>query len=321
MRNRYVFIVPSATKHHEQRELEEMNRLGEYVTDFEGRGRHKSFQFGWAAGFRSRTFMAVAEERMKLAENDDYVQQLSFDNNIRGLPHQNRRKKAASNKILEGHCVDKLIDPDELSATFLISDTQDTSSPWVLLGVDAKANIHVLDHGIEELLVGYEEDEFGRPAGLYHDHWNRFYGDYKPTLMLIDEGGTRTSEVCALVQYDDSGESSLTRATVDVLIMKRMWMKRMNFYFLVESISLDRIRIHGGFWQIRIGIMISCFISCMQWKIAVAITFTLSQVISVMISSLSRSWRSDRQRTHQMRRFQSGMPGLMMNGVMTTLTV
>lgn len=181
---------------HVQNDMEKMNELGDYIAEKPHKENHISCQFGWLAGFRSRTFLGAAEEIMKVKNNDTYVQQLSLDNNTRGLPHQDRRKKNADNKTLEGHCVDELIDPKLISASFLVSDSQKASNPWVLVGVDERDNDHVLSHGIAQDLEDLTEDE-----------WNRFYGDYKPTMSLIDEGGGtgRSEEVINAVLDDDTG--------------------------------------------------------------------------------------------------------------------
>ncbi len=108
---------------------QEMNERGDYVAERVGLTT-ESCQFGGLAGFRSRTWLGIAKARRKLKHNNTYVQQLSFDNNHRGLPHQ-KRSKITTDKLVQTALKHRALEKpyaEDIAIVLISANTQFTSS-------------------------------------------------------------------------------------------------------------------------------------------------------------------------------------------------
>ena len=173
---------------HKESHWREMNEQGDYLAERHGLTT-ESYQFGGLAGFRSRTWLGIAKARRKLKRNNTYVQQLSFDNNHRGLPHQ-KRSKITTDKLVQTalkHRALNLPDPNDIAIVLISADTQKTHWVYCVFAVDRHMNIWV------------EKIGKAKTKEKMEDIWQAEYFGKQADMMMIDRGGHRKDEVVALI--------------------------------------------------------------------------------------------------------------------------
>ena len=167
---------------------QEMNERGDYVAERFGLST-ESYQFGGLAGFRSRTWLGIAKARRKLKHNNTYVQQLSFDNNHRGLPHQ-KRSKITTDKLVQTALKHRALEKpyaEDIAIVLISADTQGTHWVYSVFAVDAWMNIWV-----EKIGRAQSRDEL-------QEVWQEEYFGRKADMMIIDRGGHRKEDVMDFV--------------------------------------------------------------------------------------------------------------------------
>lgn len=201
-------ICPDCHYEHSEEFREKMIKNGKYIHLFPSRLQHfPSFRCGVLASLLPvHSWGEVANQQLSAGRSSTLEEQISFDNSIRGLPYQERKRSVDSEITLKHHYYSSEELPvDDIVCTFLTADTQDAFSVVGVFAMTKQKNIYLLDiqrprflflKEDEKKIIDTENRQNEKPPEVtVLDMLNREYHGFKPLALLVDMRGHRTEEI------------------------------------------------------------------------------------------------------------------------------
>ena len=201
-------ICPECKFEHSEDLREKLVKNGKYLHKFPERIKEfPSFQCGVLASLLNvHSWGNIADIQLssgKQATLEDYI---SFDNSIRGLPYQEREYNKQTETALTKHFFNPdSLNPDDIEAVIIASDTQDTFSVYAVIALTRNNNYCVLEMGRvrflwledqERNIINSENQRNGKsPEKTLLDILDQECKGIKPLALFVDMRGHRTDEI------------------------------------------------------------------------------------------------------------------------------
>lgn len=201
-------ICPKCKYQHIQSDREWIVKNGGYLHKYTDRvDLTPSYQVGALGSLLSvHNWSNLADIQLQSGKQSTLVELQSFDNDIRGLPYQQRNYNKQDQTALSKHYYNpsELI-TDDIQAIYIVADTQDTFSVVGRFALTKQGNYYLIDvtrprylylNDDERKIINAENKRNNKaPQITVLDMLNTDYHGIRPLYLLIDSRGHRTEEI------------------------------------------------------------------------------------------------------------------------------